>query len=96
MPSVEILPQSAEFELLQVTLQVGLMLLCNTVAVNPCCAPAASVTPVGAITICATVMSRLAVAVLVVSACETAVIVTLGDEGTVLGAVYVPVLLMVP
>jgi len=80
-------PQSVAVWLAHVTLQVGFAGCCSDVAVNTCCEPAVSDSPVGEITNVGGVIWMLAVALVLLSASEIAVIVTVGSEGTELGAV---------
>jgi hypothetical protein len=79
----------------QFTVQFTATALPFCVAVNCCCPPAESVTGFGLTTsglvVVEVVIVTVAVAVLVVSAWEIAVIVTVAGVGTALGAVYKPV-----
>jgi hypothetical protein len=74
------------------------LLLPVTLAVNGCWAPATRVAEVGLmVTVTGGAVSvTVAWAFLVVSACETAKTVTDAGFGSVCGAVYTPVVLMVP
>src|SRR5581483_692589 len=93
-PAVVIDPHAPAVALSQRTPQVTAMGALFSVALNVCWPPAGSVATCGLITTNAVgmggagpVMVTEAVAVLVVSACEIAVIVTVAGFGTVLGAV---------
>jgi hypothetical protein len=96
-PADVIVPQAPAFVLGQLTLHTGETFRLSAVAVNVCCAPPASVTVVGEITKGGAVIVTVAVAFLVGSACAMAVmvIVPLGT-GKILGAVYKPVVSIVP
>jgi hypothetical protein len=81
------LPQAPEVESPQETDQFVVTAVPPSVALKPCCAPAATVAEVGEITsVLALEMVTVALAVFVVSAWATAVTVTV-ELGTELGAV---------
>lgn len=92
VPSVELPPvTSFTFQVTEV------LAVFSTVAVNCCVAPAGTVTAVGATEIVMiSVIVTVAEADLLVSACETALTVTEFGSGTVAGAVYRPLALIVP
>jgi hypothetical protein len=97
-PPLVIVPQPPATRLLQCTDQPGEIVAAPTVATNVCCPPEVTVTVAGVTTTGSPefVMVTLAEPILVVSDVKIAETVTLLGVGTTAGAVYKPLVSMVP